>query len=378
MTVPLALVVNPAAGGGRPARYLPVVAAVLDAAGAPYTVRESTSLENARALAATASARGETVVAFGGDGLTGALAGIVAKGAASGAEKADSAATDTASGATDAASGQGAVSGATDTASGAEGVGRGQGTHGEQGACGVQDTHPGHGADWRSGAFGVIPAGRGNDFARTLGIPFEPAAAARVLLGGEPRPVDLIAVTGAGTHPMPIIVAGSVYVGIASVAGEIANRARLIRGPLVYNLAALRALLGWKPTTFRVDTTGSDGQRSSDEFAGYAVVVANLPYFGAGMKVAPEARCGDGLLDIVIMRHGPKLTFIRALMKIKDGSHVTLAQVSTLRAATADVTADRPLPVGADGESLPASPPLRIRALPAALTVIVPRLPGHR
>jgi YegS/Rv2252/BmrU family lipid kinase len=305
MTAALTLVVNPAAGGGKPARYLPVVTAFLDASGARYTVCESTSLDHARAVAAAAAARRETVVAFGGDGLTGALAGAAAS------------------------------------------AGRG------------------------AAGFAIIPAGRGNDFARTLGIPFEPAAAARVLLDGVPRPVDLLAVTGA--DGAEAIVAGSVYVGIASVAGQIANRARLIRGPLVYNLAALRALLRWQPTRFRVGTTGSDGQRASEEFSGYVVVVANLPYFGAGMKVAPAADCGDGLLDIVIMRHGPKLTFIRALTKIKDGSHVGLAQVATLRASAAELTADRPLPVGADGETLPVRPPLRIRVLPAAINVIAPR-----
>jgi YegS/Rv2252/BmrU family lipid kinase len=315
MTVPLTLVVNPAAGGGKPASYLPKVTAVLDGAGASYTVSYSTSLQHACALAAQAAARGETVVAFGGDGLTGALAGPVAQ----------------------------AVNGGTHRA-------------GEPAAC-----------------FGIIPAGRGNDFARTMRIPFDPAAAARLLLDGRPQPVDLLAVAGAGPAQPPMIVAGSVYVGIASVAGEIANRTRLIRGPLVYNVAALRALAGWKATTFRIETKGPDGKGDTLEFRGYAVVVANTPFFGAGMKVAPAARYDDGLLDIVLMRHGPKLAFVRALMKIKDGSHVTLAQVGTDRAAEVTLAVDRPMPVGADGEVLAISAPLSIRAMPAALSVLVPR-----
>jgi diacylglycerol kinase (ATP) len=313
MTVPLTLVVNPAAGGGKPASYLPKVTAVLDGAGASYTVSHSTSLQHACTLAAQAAARGDTVVAFGGDGLTGALAGPVAR----------------------ARAGESAAAPA---------------------AC-----------------FGIIPAGRGNDFARTMRIPFDPAAAARLLLDGRPQPVDLLAVTGAGTAQAPTIVAGSVYVGIASVAGEIANRTRFIRGPLVYNIAALRALAGWKATTFRIETKSPDGQRDALEFRGFAIVVANTPFFGAGMKVAPGARCDDGLLDIVLMRHGPKLAFVRALMKIKDGSHVTLAQVSTDRATEVTLAVDRPMPVGADGELLAIDAPVSIRAMPAALSVLVPR-----
>jgi diacylglycerol kinase family enzyme len=67
------------------------------------------------------------------------------------------------------------------------------------------------------------------------------------------------------------------------------------------------------------------------------------------------------------------LAFLRVLAKIKNGGHVELDQVGTGRAATVTVTFDRPLTVGADGESFPLPPPLRITVLPGALSVIVPR-----
>ncbi len=107
-------------------------------------------------------------------------------------------------------------------------------------------------------------------------------------------------------------------------------------------------------------------------------MVANSAYFGAGMMVAPPAVIDDGLLDLVLMRHGPKLAFIRALAKIKDGSHTALAEVSLSRDSAVTLTADRAVPVAADGETLPfaaplpAGQPLRIRVLPGVLTVIVP------
>jgi diacylglycerol kinase (ATP) len=361
MTAALTLVVNPAAGGGKPASYLPRVTAVLDAAGASYTVSQSASLEHARTLAAAAARRGETVVAFGGDGLTGALAGAIAEvtegspgGAAGPAQQQapQQAQQQTEQQATQQTQQQAEQqAGQVRTGPGAPGSPAGP----ARPAC----------------AFGIVPAGRGNDFARTLRVPFEPAAAARLLVDGRLQPVDLISVTGAeGGHA---IVAGSVYVGIAAVAGEIANRARLVRGPAVYHVAALRALLGWRATTFRVETTRPDGARATSEFRGYAVVVANTPYFGAGMKVAPGALHTDGVLDIVAMRHAPKVAFVRVLLKIRHGSHVSLAQVSTDRAAAVTVTVDRPMPAGGDGELLAVRPPLRIRAMPAALNVIVPR-----
>jgi diacylglycerol kinase (ATP) len=315
MNGPFGLVVNPAAGRGRSARVLPEATAALDAAGAAYHVAESASLDHARDLAARAAQRGHVVVAVGGDGLAGALAGAAAAA--------------------------------------------------------------------RPGArYGIIPAGNGNDLARALGLPSGAPAAARVLTAGRERAMDLIGVAAAGQPE--VMVAGSVYLGIPALAGEIANRTRWLRGPVVYPAAALRAVAGWAPAAFRVEIRG-DGAAGYPtdpaavyDFAGYAVVVANAPYFGAGMKVAPPAETDDGLLDIVIMRHGPRLAFLRALAKVKSGSHLGLPQISLDRGGEVTVTAGLDVPAGADGEPLPgAAPlrsgiPLRVRALPGALRVLVP------
>jgi diacylglycerol kinase (ATP) len=229
--------------------------------------------------------------------------------------------------------------------------------------------------------YGIIPAGNGNDLARVLGIPTEARAAARVLTTGRERRVDLIAVGTAGQPET--VVAGSVYIGIPSVAGEIANRTKWLRGPVVYSAAALRALGGWTPTTFRVEISRDGPDHDGDgalvrDFAGYAVVVANTAYFGAGMKVAPPAEIDDGLLDVVIMRYGSRLAFIRTLLKIKDGSHISLPLINLDRGSEVTITAGRDLPAAADGENLPCAAPLRsgtplhVRALPRALRVLVP------
>jgi diacylglycerol kinase (ATP) len=298
----LSLIVNPTAGRGRARQILPLVTAALTAAGTGYEVTESASLAHAGQVAEAAAGRDQVVVAVGGDGMAGALAGVAAR-------------------------------------------------------LGCR--------------FGIIPAGRGNDLARVLGIPAEPAAAAVLLAAGTTRQIDLIGVSIPGAEEL--IVAGSVYLGVPSVAGEIANATRWLRGSAVYTVAALRAVARWQPATF--DIRGTSG---SQQFPGYAVVVANSAYFGAGMLVAPPARLDDGQLDLVLMRHGPKLAFLRALTKIKDGSHTALDQVSLAVDTDVTVTADRSMPVAADGETLrfaaplPAGTPVRIRVLPGALTIVAP------
>jgi len=301
----LSLIVNPAAGRGRALQLLPQVTAALTASGTAYELSQSSSLAHASELAGAAAGRNQVVVAVGGDGMAGALAGATSR---------------------------------------------------------------------LGGRYGIVPAGRGNDLARVLGIPADPAAAAALLVRGTTRTIDLIGVSVPDADEA--IVAGSVYVGVPSVAGEIANSTRWLRGSAVYTLAALRAVARWQPPTFALQ-----GTASRHDFAGYAVVVANSAYFGAGMMVAPPALVDDGQLDLVLMRHGPKLAFIRALTKIKDGSHTALEQVSLERDTEVTLTIDRAIPVAADGETiafaapLPAGTPIRIRALPAALTVIAPPRP---
>ncbi|MDQ6835108.1 MAG: diacylglycerol kinase family lipid kinase [Actinomycetota bacterium] len=75
----LRLIVNPAAGGGRAGRALPEVRSTLTALGLEHQAELTRDLEHARTLAQEASAAGETAVAFGGDGLIGAVAEAVSQ-----------------------------------------------------------------------------------------------------------------------------------------------------------------------------------------------------------------------------------------------------------------------------------------------------------
>ncbi len=241
--------------------------------------------------------------------------------------------------------------------------------------------------------YGLIPAGRGNDLAGAIGIPADPRAAAAVLLAGAERRIDLLGV-GVPGHAESV-VAGSVYIGIPAQTAELANAMGWLRGPLVYPIAAVRALARWRPVTFSVDLTGTEptstrptspGPTStgptSTEFDGFAVVAANASRFGGGMRVAPAARIDDGLLDLVVMRRAGRLTVLRALAGIRSGRHLALPQISTDRGTEVTLRASRDLTAAADGEPLAcASPlaagtPLRVRVLPGALRVLAPAPPG--
>ncbi|MGB0100805.1 MAG: diacylglycerol kinase family protein [Nocardioides sp.] len=221
----------------------------------------------------------------------------------------------------------------------------------------------------REGTLGVLPAGRGNDFARMLGLPDEPADQARLLLSGGIRSVDLLAATIGGARR---VVAGSVYAGVDARAAELVDRATWLPRQLQYPYAALRALAAYQPGRYRVAVDGIE-----QEYAAATVVVANSAYYGKGMQIAPPASVEDGVLDVVVIEAAGRIALMRSLPKVYDGSHVALPEVTVLSGKRVELrgTSRSAIAVGADGEPLGPLPqlgavPATIEIVPGALLVI--------
>jgi YegS/Rv2252/BmrU family lipid kinase len=287
---PLALLVNPASGGGRTLAMLPRVEEELDKRRAVFRVERTRDAEHAVSEALRAVGAGEVPVVMSGDGLLGIVGGALA------------------------------------------------------------------GSD---AALGIIPGGRGNDLARVLGIPADPAGAVEALLSGTVRRIDV----GEANGRFFLCIASA---GFDSDANRIANETRLIRGNLVYAWAALRALAAWKPARFTV-RVGAERFR----FTGYTVAVANSKAYGGGMYVAPDAELDDGEFDVVLVGEVGKLRFLRNLPKVFKGTHVENEEVRVFRCRQLELSASRPFAVYADGEHL-TDLPVSLRVLPAALGVIAP------
>jgi YegS/Rv2252/BmrU family lipid kinase len=220
------------------------------------------------------------------------------------------------------------------------------------------------------GTLGVVPAGRGNDFARMLGLPTDPAAVAALLLEGEVRSVDLVSLALPGAPAR--LVAGSVYSGVDARASEIVDRAHRLPRRAQYPYAALRALATYSPARYLVSVDGAER-----EYAAANVVVANSAYYGSGMKIAPAASVADGVLDVVVIEAASRLALMRSLPKVYDGGHIGLPEVTVLTGKRVELRADaaRPVPVGGDGEPLGQLPaladePAVVEVRPGALAVI--------
>jgi YegS/Rv2252/BmrU family lipid kinase len=212
-------------------------------------------------------------------------------------------------------------------------------------------------------ALGVIPGGRGNDFARVVGIPTAVPGAVEILAAGATRAIDVGEINGRRF----LCIASC---GLDSDCNRIANETRFVRGNLVYLYSVLRAIAAWKPARF---TVVADGDRR--QFEGYSVAAANSKAFGGGMYLAPDAELDDGLLDIVYVTQVGKLRYLANLPKVFKGRHTENEEVTVLRAAEVQITADRPFAVYADGDHI-ADLPATVRLLPRALNVIAPASAG--
>ncbi|MCL2780974.1 MAG: YegS/Rv2252/BmrU family lipid kinase [Actinomycetia bacterium] len=215
-------------------------------------------------------------------------------------------------------------------------------------------------------ALAILPAGRGNDFARTLGLPADAERLAAILARGQTRPIDMLRLDAGA----PRLVAGSVYCGVDAAAAELVDHLRWMPGPAQYPCAALRTFASFRPAQFRIDVDGA-----VRELSAASVVVANSQYYGSGMKIAPSADLSDGLAEVVTIEVRSRRALMTSLPKVYDGRHVELPQVHVTRGRRIAINASARTKMGGDGELLGEVPPLDataalVEVLPAAVRVI--------
>lgn len=162
---------------------------------------------------------------------------------------------------------------------------------------------------------GILPAGTGNDFARSLSLPLGDgaAAAARIIHGGT-RTIDLGVIGG---RYFGCVLAA----GFDAVVNERANRMSWPRGQMRYNLATIAELRTFEPLRYTLEL---DGQER--EVEAMLVAVGNGPSFGGGLRITHGAELDDGLLDVVLIKPVGRIELLRTFPKLFDGSHVSHPQ----------------------------------------------------
>ncbi len=206
----------------------------------------------------------------------------------------------------------------------------------------------------------IIPAGRGNDLARALGIPLGTDTACGLALTGSPRRLDLG------------VANGKLFCTVAACGldAEVSRGARTSRLPLpgagVYLVEILRQLRRMPHARCRVV---ADGAVLEDDLM--VLAIANTPTYGGGFLIAPGARPDDGLLDLCAITMRSRARALALIASVPSGRHAGQPGVTMLRARRFEVVAEPPLAIEADGEALDTTPVV-FEARPAALGVIAP------
>lgn len=197
--------------------------------------------------------------------------------------------------------------------------------------------------------FVVIPAGTGNDFARSLGYSRDHIIALlKNVISSPAQPVDLGIVDSEWFGAI-------LSTGFDSVVNERANSLRWPRGAARYNAAIALELPKFRPISYQLTV---DGQKMSIE--AMLIAVGNGKSYGAGMKICPGADLNDGLFDLVILEPVNTVEFIKVFPKVYSGKHISHPQVRTIRAQK----------VGIEGESIAYADGERIGPAPVSAECI--------
>ncbi len=211
-----------------------------------------------------------------------------------------------------------------------------------------------------AGVLGLAPAGRCNDFASAFGASPDAGRIVDVLLNGRPRHVDV----GRVNDRYFCTIAAF---GFDAAVSRFVNDMKMpLSGTVAYVYGVLRVLQRYRPE--QVNLIYDDGRRVGPLFM---VASANTPTYGGSMRVSPDARPDDGLLDVCVVSPLDRWRVIRLLRRVMDGRHTDLPEVDFVRTKALRIETDGPCEVWADGE-LVGQTPATIEAVPGRLVVMTP------
>lgn len=223
-------------------------------------------------------------------------------------------------------------------------------------------------ADFPEIILGVIPAGGGNDFAASLGLPPDPVQAATLLLDGEVAQLDLARVRTA--DGVERLYTGGGGVGLdAEAARHASGSYRTIRGRTRYILAAVHALLSFRP--FRVNITHNGSVPNPLQANVLLAGILNTPSYGAGLYLAPDAKTDDGILELVVMEDLTALQILRLLPTFTTRGQLNTNRLRRLSVTHVRIETESPLWFHGDGELLGMTP-VEVFVVPRAVRILRP------
>lgn len=215
---------------------------------------------------------------------------------------------------------------------------------------------------------GVLPAGGGNDFAAALQLPNDPVAAAQAILRAQPRRVDLARARTADGRMRFYLGGGGLGID-AEAARHATGSFRRWPGRSRYIASALRAFCTSRAIGVRAEFPQSD--LPPLEVNSLLAAALNTPTYGAGIRLAPDARLDDGWLDVVIVEDLSVFQVLALLPRLLMSGELRTPHLKRLRVQVVKFTTDRQSMFHGDGEVLGPTP-VEIEVVPGAVRVLAP------
>ncbi len=232
-------------------------------------------------------------------------------------------------------------------------------------------------------SLGLLAAGTGNDFARSLGLSYgDPEEAVAALAAGRTRRIDVgRVVSGWRPAPYPEVASGTAwrdtprhFLNLVGFGFDIAVidaslRARFLRGAVLYKVTALQQLFLYRSSRLRL----SDGGGWRTEGRHLILTISNGRIFGGGFPIAPDADLEDGRLDACAIADSSPLGRARLFSLAEKGRHVGAKEVSLRQHRAFAVQFGERVRYEVDGDVHQSrTGKVRVDVVPSALSVIVP------
>lgn len=211
-------------------------------------------------------------------------------------------------------------------------------------------------------SLGVIPAGSGNDFMRSIHPEYSIRQMISDTIRGEERRIDLARAND------------KFFINISSIgfdADVVYNALKFkklpgVTGSMAYLFSVIYTIFRNKINEININI---DGQATKVKIL--LAAIANGRFYGGGMLPAPEAKLDDGLLDICLVREVGMLKILNLFPKYMKGNHGQIEEVSFLRGKKIKIESTDSISLNVDGEILSAKV-IEFEVLTNAVKVIYP------
>lgn len=193
---------------------------------------------------------------------------------------------------------------------------------------------------------GILPCGTGNDFSKVLYESQDPLINLESILLGNTKNADLFDCNGVKCINICAMgIDGQIVIDTEKIK-------KLIPGPVSYLLSTLKSLMTYRARKIEIKMDETIIQRRT-----LIVAVGNGNYFGGGMKITPKAEIDDGLMDVCIVNHVPKLKLMAMFPSIFKGEHLNIKEVEYYKCSEVSVKSlEKSLLLNVDGNIVGTTP----------------------